>query len=54
MEILTIFLLGILLILFLVGTAYSVADDIKTIKQLRKRIKEENRLNEDFKKRHNL
>jgi cell division protein FtsL len=54
MEILTIVLLSVLLILFLVGTAYSIADDIKKIRQLRKRIKEQKRLNEDFKKRHNL
>ena len=44
----------VLIALFIIATAYSVYDDIKTIRQLRKRIKQQKQLNEDFKKRHNL
>lgn len=44
----------VLIFILIVSIVYGIYDDIKTIRQLRRRIKEQKKMNEDFKKRHNL
>lgn len=54
METFTLNLVLVLIAIFIVATFYGIYDDVKTIWQLRKRIKEQKQLNKDLKKRHNI
>lgn len=54
METFTLNLILVLIAFFIVSLIYGIYDDIKTIRQLRQRIKKQKELNKDLKKRHKL